>query len=80
MNNFRHSDERVHVVPINESPNPYQNHNLNAIVWLHPLERQQRDKREATYNKLKAENDKLYELLLLAKLQAVRKWNKRKNL
>ncbi|KAH8394896.1 hypothetical protein KR222_009372, partial [Zaprionus bogoriensis] len=62
-----HFDEHFHNLPIEESPNPYQNHNLNAIVWLRSLERQQHLRREAIYKRKRNEMERIYERLLAAK-------------
>ncbi|TDG50147.1 hypothetical protein AWZ03_003363 [Drosophila navojoa] len=69
MNNSEHSDERFNNLPVNEQPNPYQNHNLNASVWLLPLERGARASRELAHSQLMAESERVHELLQLARRQ-----------
>lgn len=68
MNN--HSDENIHHVPVGDMRgNRYQNHRLNAIMWLQPLESQFRHRRITIYQRKQMEIDEIYEQLAAARQQ-----------
>lgn len=68
MNN--HFEENFHHVPVGEMPSRrYEQRNLNALLWLRPLEHQHRQRRIAIYNRKQMEIDELYEQLAAVRQQ-----------
>lgn len=72
MNNSlnNHLDENFHHVPVGDMPSRrYENRNLNAIIWLRPLERQHRQRRIDMYSRKQLEIDEIYEQLAAVRQQ-----------
>lgn len=70
-------DESIHHVPRVELPRTrYADHHRNAIIWLRPLERQQRQRREASYKRQLMEIDQNYRQAMATQIWAMQRRKK----
>lgn len=70
-------DESIHHVPLGELPRSrYADQHLNEIIWLRPLERQQRQRREASYKRQLMEIDQNYRQVLATQIWAMQRRKK----